>query len=63
MKETKSAVDSKEEEIGTTKTPELSSSKSTTTATGFSQADLEIKDPLNNGKIMTRNCYSFPKIR
>jgi hypothetical protein len=27
------------------------------------QADLEIKDPLNNGKNMTKNCYSFPKIK
>lgn len=22
-----------------------------------------MKDPLNNGKVMTRNCYEFPKIR
>lgn len=22
-----------------------------------------MKDPLNNGKNMTKNCYSFPKIR
>lgn len=28
-----------------------------------SSADLEIKDPLNNGKIMTKNCYRFSEIK
>lgn len=23
-------------------------------------AELQVKDPLNNGKIMTKNCYRFP---
>jgi hypothetical protein len=26
-------------------------------------ADLEVKDPLNNGKVMTRNCYAFVSIK
>lgn len=26
-------------------------------------ADLEIKDPLNEGKLMTKNCYEFSKIK
>jgi DNA polymerase sigma len=30
---------------------------------GKQKADLEIKDPLNQQKNMTRNCYSFPQIK
>lgn len=27
------------------------------------KADLEIRDPMNQQKNMTRNCYSFPEIK
>ena len=27
------------------------------------QADLEVKDPLNSGKVMTNKCYKFDQIR
>lgn len=26
-------------------------------------ADLEVRDPLNYGKIMTKNCYRFKEIK
>lgn len=26
-------------------------------------ADLEIHDPLNDGKVMTKNCYKFGEIK
>lgn len=26
-------------------------------------ANLQVKDPLNQGKVMTRNCYEFEKIK